>query len=1100
MNITIDMNISVSSLLGVLKEKKLIDDFFSDISEENILFLLYNINCDDAKYIECKPNRKEAYIKSKRKDLRNKINKDENIAELAMLFWLKEKIKKEGNAEKSEDINFKFSKQINHKYEKISEYEEEINETNDSGKDKEAFSLFDNLNYFYPLIRTSMEKDDIWRAYLLSAFLLFNMYIGVNNKETFEREFLDNFKNMNLSYLKEKLKEFVRNNFSPYIIEGSMNKIKEDFALVGEQLVVTGKEMVTRGIPPNRSLIFQLNSITSNFNRIRDIITNLSEFYDIKLDDKEINNLDKITEKLKPVLENYSRLEKEKKESAKVISLFKTALQITSKDSSNLDYFKEKISEELRLISQETTDKNGIDIRASVLCSSHPICHLIRLISEELDYDEIIDISRSVKDHYGEKIARLAIKEALYINSELEEKLIISSDNQVEDKKQKAILEIKKVEHIEERFISEENVPVVASKLSKLSNSLTPKVNGITTLAGDKEYIKDVIYKEKHGILPYSAETTSITDIARDIQKENIYEVKDSSLLSEEISQKVETIIEPQKAYIDEVTELPLHSEETSIKAEAIIVKPQKEEIEKELPNISLPIEEIPIEEQMDTAEIRMHYEWKEDNSTYSISKAILNNAIDDRLKGLNKLVWQSLLENKTSIAYQLNVCIESLYPDVQCKLPSWILRSVSTGKHVRYESDELANILKEDFAKFDETCFIAGNKEWNHSIRFLLISAALYPALLAPSTGAPAILKSLKSLKLKDSPTKLYEYCEIIADYGSALQALDINSLKKVKDQVAWKSEMNALQIRVTNWKKQALKFNIISTPGQKVWRHWLKTGELVYNLLAYISKNDPSQVDKAKKDLQKYSDPLLLKRLIHDTHREVLKITYGGNIVTRAQTQLLKHFSDVINFVQEWVDLQETYPERKKTYIQEQAEKLRENIFKLHEDVIKELNVFKKSYKSLFIHSSINCCKHTLEKIYNLFNPDIPVSKEENEVKFLLNVDFLKMSSFVLDENWLPISYNPEIIINEILKFLSNKGLNWKEAFEEHSEKRNHKTTKYIMEYLGKYKNEELDINLEKMSQLRDKYIKECQETLKLDIKDKKEDRGFCNRWSFN
>ena len=60
-----------------------------------------------------------------------------------------------------------------------------------------------------------------------------------------------------------------------------------------------------------------------------------------------------------------------------------------------------------------------------------------------------------------------------------------------------------------------------------------------------------------------------------------------------------------------------------------------------------------------------------------------------------------------------------------------------------------------------------------------LVAASAIRPALLAPSTGAAAVLHGLH---LKDGLASTYAYCDAIARFGEQPVPLDVNSLKKAK------------------------------------------------------------------------------------------------------------------------------------------------------------------------------------------------------------------------------------------------------------------------------------------------------------------------------
>jgi uncharacterized protein YukE len=151
------------------------------------------------------------------------------------------------------------------------------------------------------------------------------------------------------------------------------------------------------------------------------------------------------------------------------------------------------------------------------------------------------------------------------------------------------------------------------------------------------------------------------------------------------------------------------------------------------------------------------------------IAKSILSGTGSLDPTALRYLIWQLLCEDKFGLAFHLARYLEVHSPDLQPRLPSWLMRAVVVGRHMRYDvrSDEITKTLMTDFSNSD-TCFVDGEGEWNQAVSLLLAASALRPALLAPNTGA---LEILHSLRLGEGLNQLHEYCQTIANCGTQLQ-----------------------------------------------------------------------------------------------------------------------------------------------------------------------------------------------------------------------------------------------------------------------------------------------------------------------------------------
>ena len=124
--------------------------------------------------------------------------------------------------------------------------------------------------------------------------------------------------------------------------------------------------------------------------------------------------------------------------------------------------------------------------------------------------------------------------------------------------------------------------------------------------------------------------------------------------------------------------------------------------------------------------------------------------------------LWQLLREDKLGLAFHLARRLEIHSPDLQPRLPSWLIRALVVGRYMRY--DVVSGIVKIMTDSNSDRCFVNGEDEWNQAVSLLLAASALRPALLAPNTGASDILYSLR---LGSGLNQLQEYCLTIANFG---------------------------------------------------------------------------------------------------------------------------------------------------------------------------------------------------------------------------------------------------------------------------------------------------------------------------------------------
>jgi hypothetical protein len=463
------------------------------------------------------------------------------------------------------------------------------------------------------------------------------------------------------------------------------------------------------------------------------------------------------------------------------------------------------------------------------------------------------------------------------------------------------------------------------------------------------------------------------------------------------------------------------------------------------------------------------------------IATAVLNGIVDDQVGALRDLIWRLIFEDKVGLAFHVACSVEGLYPSIQPCLPSWLVRAVALGPHVRHASGDTARLLKQDFSKFSEDCFTPEGSDWNHAVRFLCAAAALRPALLAPDSYASTVLHALY---LKEGLGQLYEYCQIVATYGEQLHPLDLNALKNVKNQAAWEADRDALHQEVEAWCAQAPQMTIAYAPATKVWRKWQERHGFIHSLLLPVRENDLNKLEAAKQNVDRLSDDAQIKREVEHTDRKVLGRRGGEPITARAFGQIRMHVHEALMFVRRWIALQEARPGQSQSYHQRKAEQLRQEVCSRQTAVIEELVRFEEQNPSLPILSGIACCRKALENIRTIFDPEAHLSADEPMPRHLLHADLLHLDALPLNDQWEPEVADPQVMVEGLLTLIAREQGEWVRTFNRHCERRDHETTARILEYLAA--KPEGASQIEEFRQEREKNISDCQKALQRDVEE--------------
>lgn len=467
------------------------------------------------------------------------------------------------------------------------------------------------------------------------------------------------------------------------------------------------------------------------------------------------------------------------------------------------------------------------------------------------------------------------------------------------------------------------------------------------------------------------------------------------------------------------------------------------------------------------------------------------NDYANQKLLEKRQKIWHLLRDKKQSLAYHLAQCLETIYPEFHPHLPSKIIRVAILGLHVRYDGydvglGEIANIIKSDFTNLNDDCFVDEDNEWNQAISLLLVTATLRPALLAPNTNAAVILHSLR---LGEGLNQLYKYCQIIAKYrakyGNQGSALDITAIKKVKSQTEWEKEIAYLRHQVENWWSQAQVLTMSYDTAKAVWIEWLKPNQLIYSLLLPVRQNDVSKLEIAKQNVQRLANETQINEEVNRTQREIGLLRASSDAITgRTLSKIRQQVCKAVDFVNEWIRLQESNKIKSNDYAYNQAQQLQKELANLHQTVLEELNVFYNKNSSVLLTAGIDYCRTAVEDIRDIFEPTKSLAASEPEIKYLLHAELLKIPSLLMDSDWQPEIKKPELLAQEIINLVAQNNFSWKQAFNSRIENKDHEATERIIEFLQVYP--EISIDSDELQKQREIEIKNCQQELKQAVND--------------
>lgn len=266
-----DIKFSASSALNILKEKKVISNFISEISDKYKFKLLYSIGFEDALSMMEKPGRKKNYLKVNLPRLEKHITEN-GPAKMALIFWSLDALVKEN--ELNDDCRINYAESDEEK--KNKQEEKEIHLAEDA--------ILDILFLNYDLFIKYLNNKSVWKAYLISFFIFTNEKTELS--EDFKKEFLEKFSDLDsdyLAFIQKEILNVVNKRFTPDKVEDKIKTLKEEFVKTGDKLIKIG-ESLKNGKFPSKEELVEVDKVKKTFDDTREFIFQYGKCQGIETD------------------------------------------------------------------------------------------------------------------------------------------------------------------------------------------------------------------------------------------------------------------------------------------------------------------------------------------------------------------------------------------------------------------------------------------------------------------------------------------------------------------------------------------------------------------------------------------------------------------------------------------------------------------------------------------------------------------------------------------------------------------------------------------------------------------------------------------------
>ena len=266
--------------------------------------------------------------------------------------------------------------------------------------------------------------------------------------------------------------------------------------------------------------------------------------------------------------------------------------------------------------------------------------------------------------------------------------------------------------------------------------------------------------------------------------------------------------------------------------------------------------------------------------------------------------IWMALERGRPGIAYH----IARLRPDDDqpgTTPLADLLAATMLAPHVRSPEGDVVQAINQIMARVEST-ELPLEGDFRDAISLLLFSAALIPALFAPSTGAASLLRRVK---LSERLTPVYRLASKVVDHSERLQGIRLDaSLFRATLSGTWDEEFVSLAGHIADWRQRAVSKRNVYGRADEVWRSLLADDGRVGQLLALLSESNDRSRRRVKDILKEIGVQKAFSSIVRRTDGRTRK---GDPIEGLALKQMWHDVQPALELSRKWLSMMDTKPD---------------------------------------------------------------------------------------------------------------------------------------------------------------------------------------------
>ena len=386
--------------------------------------------------------------------------------------------------------------------------------------------------------------------------------------------------------------------------------------------------------------------------------------------------------------------------------------------------------------------------------------------------------------------------------------------------------------------------------------------------------------------------------------------------------------------------------------------------------------------------------------------------AVDRRQASAPEGLWRTLADGRPGIAYHIaRLCAEHGFTVVPPTLADVIAASM-LAPHVHSPDSESVRDLRPILERIDPAALLRDERRQaeRDAISLLLFSATMRPALFAPATGAPSLLRAVS---LSGSLKPVYDLATRVADHADRLLGVRLHaSLFRASRAGGWQEQFDALAGRLRTWQGSANSKQNIYGPATRVWRDLLVHGPLA-KLIALISAPDRSARSDVETIHKEISDQRSFNQLVHRTYGKGRK---RNPIEGRALRQIWNDVQPAVDLSGQWLSLMDTRPDTA-GFVSQRIDALHRDLERDGRRAIETLQDAAATASSATPFAAAQArARNAVIELLQLFDLAAPIAESSLSANVIRSRDLLYVTEVDIDISLTPTSTDPSRLLERL------------------------------------------------------------------------------------